>query len=151
MLVDGLVQQFDGFHLVLFDADDALVGVDGLHEDLDTHEELLGLLKKQTVVAGQVRLALGRVDDDIFGFLAFGDPQLDMGGEGGAAHTDDAAFFHLVDDLFGVEFDVGEQFIGDDDAFCPFVLLFTVDEDGGLVVARMVHHHIDFGDGAGGG
>ena len=74
-----------------------------------------------------------------------------MGGEGGAAHADDAAFLHLVDDLLGVQLDVGDELVGVDDTFNPFVLLFTVDEDGGLVISGVVHHHVDLGYGASGG
>ena len=149
--VDGLVEQLDGFHLVFLDADDALVGVDGLHQDFHADEEFLCFLQKQTEVAGEVRLTFGGINNNVFGFLAFGNHQFDVGGEGGAAHADDATFFHLVDDLLGIQFDVGNQFIGVDVALDPFVLVFAVDEDGGLVVACVVHHDIDFGDGARGG
>ena len=50
-----------------------------------------------------------------------------------------------------VQLDVGQKLVGIDDALDPFVLFFAVDEDGGLVVPRVVHHHVDFGDGARGG
>ena len=110
----------------------------------------MGLFQKQSEVASQVRLTFSRVDDDIFGFFAFGNHHLDMGGEGGAAHADDTAFLDFIDDLFGVQLNVGEQLIGDEDTLGPFVLLFTVDENGGLVVTRVVHHHVDFSDDAGG-
>ena len=44
----------------------------------------------------------------------------------------------------------GQQLVSDEDAIGPFVLLFSIDKNGGLVVACVVHHHIHLGNGAGG-
>ena len=85
MFVNGLVEQLNGFHFVLFNADDAFVGVDGFHQNLHAYQEFLRFLYEETEVASEIRLALCGINDYVFGFLAFGYHQFDVSGEGGAA------------------------------------------------------------------
>ena len=68
---------------------------ENLHDDLKAPHHLLRMLPAQPVIRRDVRLALARVDDGSV-HLADAAGELDVGGEGRAAHTDDAG---LVNDI----------------------------------------------------
>ena len=83
------VEQIDRVLLVLLDAVVGLVETGGDAGKLDALEELLRMQTHGPVVAVEVRLALGAVDDERVD-LAQTAADLERGGEHGAAHADDA-------------------------------------------------------------
>ena len=96
---DLFFHQSDGIGLVVLNEDHALGSADGLHHGPQAEDDVVGVLQHDTVVSGQVRLTLGAVDED--GIDGLAGLQLDVGGEGGAAHADDALLLDDVDDLVG--------------------------------------------------
>ena len=65
-----LLHQSNCIGLVVLDTDVALLHIHSLHDELQTHEYLLGMLKHETVVGSQVRLALYGIDDDALGLAS---------------------------------------------------------------------------------
>ena len=101
-----LGEQVDGGGLVGLDADVALADLGGLHEQLEAHENLVGMLHHQAVVGGDIRLTLYGVDDDALGLGRRRRGELDKRGEAGTAHTCNACRLHAVDDFLGSQFGV---------------------------------------------
>ena len=95
LLGDDLVHGVDAVLLVVLHADDHLVHAEHLGKIHAAADDLLGALQHGAVVAGDVGLALGAVDDDGV-HLADAAGDLHVSGEGRAAHTDDAG---VLDDL----------------------------------------------------
>lgn len=54
---------FDRFRLVLFDTDKDVFRAEGLFQQQNACDEFIRLFKKKTIIAGDVRLALGGVYD----------------------------------------------------------------------------------------
>ena len=133
--------------LVALDADVGVGHAQGLAQDAHTDAHLFGMLHHHTVVAGEVRLALGGVDDEVLGFLALGDAVFDVRGEGGAAETHDAHLLELGNDLFRLQrafaLDVGRAV----DGLHPLVAL-DGDINGGLGQAKSVLAGVDLEHGA---
>src|SRR5699024_652813 len=73
---------------------------DGLHENAGALDDALALLQHEPVVGGDVRLALGGVDDE-GAHLPEARADLHMGGEAGAAHTGETGLADDVHDLPG--------------------------------------------------
>ena len=92
-------EQRDGIGLVLFDDDDALGSSNGLHNSLQTEDDLVGILQQHAVVGGEHGFTLTCVDQNSVDGLA--GIQLDIGGEACAAHAHDTGILDDVDDLGG--------------------------------------------------
>ena len=146
-LARHLLHVGDGLGLVALDADVGVGHAEGLAQDADADAHLFGMLHHDAVVGGEVGLALGGVDDEVLGLLAFGDAVFDMRGEGGAAEADDAHLLELGHDGGGLEgalaLDVGRAV----DGLHPLVAL-DGDMDGGLEEAEGVLDGLDLEDGA---
>ena len=83
-----------GFYSALFlalDADDAFLGADGLHDQLDARNYLCRTTLHDDRVFMQQRLAFGTVGDDDVGFTG----QFDVRREAAAARADHAGLFYL--------------------------------------------------------
>ena len=97
-VANQLLQVVHGVHLVVFNADECVVELKGLHDEPDTADDLLAVLKHQAVVSGNVGLTFSTIDDNGVGFADCG-TDLDVGGEARAAHTGTASVADDVDDL----------------------------------------------------
>ena len=97
-LGDGLVQDVRRVLLVGLHADVNLVDAEALGQQGRALDDLLGTLEHGAVVARDVGLALGGVDDDVV-HLAKTGRDLHMGGERRAALTDDAGVLDDLDEL----------------------------------------------------
>ena len=107
----------------------------GLHEQRHALDDAGSLLAHQLVVARQTGLALGGIDDDHLGLRAGRGRELDVGGEGGAAESDDAGILDETYDGLGVErghLGLGAlgRLVGHSGGICLAVGLVTLDEDG---------------------
>ncbi|MNF59481.1 hypothetical protein D3C84_410730 [compost metagenome] len=88
-LAQGRAQCGYGFGLVVLDADQHLVRLDQLGEDVDAGDQLFGALAHQQIVGGDVGLALGAVDHQGMDLLGRPGVELDRRGEAGAAQAAD--------------------------------------------------------------
>ena len=114
-------QMFNGFGLVLLDADDAAGAVQHLLHQRRTDQHLGSPFHHHAVIAGQVGLAFCAVNQQKFSFLARGRGQFDVGREGRTAQTDDAVLFDAVQNP-GLVFGEFRHQIGRTvDAFFPFI------------------------------
>ena len=113
----------DGGGLVLLDAHIATGNAEGFHHDGAADEDLLRTLPHDAVVAGQVRLALGTVENQAFGLLVLGRGEFHVGREGGAAQTDYAGLLDLLDDLFGGIGNLADDAVAPVDVFHPLIAL----------------------------
>ena len=142
-----LLHDGNWFGLVVLDADVGVRDAKSLAEDADTYANLFGMLHHDTVVAGEVRLALDGIDDKVFSLFVGSYGILDMSGECGAAKTNDTHSLEFVDYFFWLQgalaFDVGSTV----DGFFPFVA-FNVDVDGTLSKTESVLAGVDFSHGA---
>ena len=145
MLLGGeLLHQLDGVGLVALNADHGAANIDGLHEDLHPDDDFFALGEHQRVVRREVRLALHGVHDQYLGLAARGRRQLDLRGEGGTAHTDDASGGDLAYDLFGRQCAVADERLTAVDRLLPLVALH-IDIDGRLRQPCGVEHRVDLG------
>ncbi len=104
------MQQGDGIGLVVFDDDDALGGVNGLHHGLEAIDDLVSVVQQQLMVGSQIRLALAAVEQH--GLDGLAGLELDVGGEAGAAHADDTGVLDGLDDVIGGQ--LGQRLVGMD-------------------------------------
>ena len=136
-LLDLGVQHVGRVLLVGLDADVHLIQAEALGQDGSALDHLIRPLQAGAVVAGDVGLALGGVDDDVV-HLAQRGRDLHMGGEGSAALADDAC---VLDDLYQL---LTRQVFGVSrglDVFADGVLEIVLDHHG--------HHGAAHGIGAG--
>ena len=150
MALGGLHQSGGGFRLVVLNADDGLVGARCDEGGLDADDTLLGVLNGHTVVGGDVRLALGGVDDEVLAFLFGLEHVFDVGGEAGAAESHNALVLHAGDDFVLAELDLAHDVRGCVNILHPFVTL-AVDDDGGLLITADVGNHVHAVHGSGDG
>ena len=119
------IQQINGVLLVLFDAVVALVKAAGYAHQFDALEQLLGVVEHGQMVAVEVRLAFGAVDDELVD-LADAAADLEGGREHRAAHADHAGLADAAKDRLRVlQFFPGQRLheLG-------FVLVIVLDDDG---------------------
>ena len=83
-----------GVGLIVLNADDGLLHVEGLHHQTNAVNDAIGVLHHQPMIGRQVRLALRAVNDEHLDGLALGWAQLHRGGEGRAAQTHNASVAH---------------------------------------------------------
>ena len=102
LLLDDLVEGLDAVFLVVLHADDDLVHAEHLGEVAAAADDLGRALKHRAMVAGDVGLALGAVDDDRID-LADTAGDLRMGRERSAAHADDTGLFDHFDHFLNAQ------------------------------------------------
>ena len=140
---DLFFHQSDGIGLVVLDEDDALRSADGLHHGAQTEDDVIGVLQHDAVVGGQVRLTLGAVDQH--GIDGLAGLQLDIGGEGSAAHAHDALLLDDVNDLVGSQ--LFQRLVGHD-GLMKGVLAIVLDDhahDAGSLIGMGMGFHSDNG------
>ena len=145
-----LRQELDGFGLVGLDADISAAHLGCFHQQFQSHENLVGLLHHQTIVGGDIRLALHSIDNHTFGLGGWWWAQLDEGGEAGTAHTRDACLLDAIDNLVGREFWVKVELFqrgASVNALLPFVAL-DINDNGGLAIACGIDGGVNLGHGA---
>ena len=113
--VGGGTDSFNGLGLILFDADGNALRLQDLPDDPQASQDTLRALPHQTIVGGDIRLALGAVDDDRI-HLAQAGGELHIRREARAAHAGDPRLMDDGDQLLGsklvdafVLFQVGTQ------------------------------------------
>ncbi len=124
-LTDGRAHRGDGFGLVVLDADQHVLRLDQVREDLDTCYQLGGFFTHQQIVGGDVRLALGAVDDQRADRLGRRGAELYCGGETRATQTIDTGLANQFEQRAALELLV----IGLRMQINPFVLAIAVDDD----------------------
>ena len=145
LLLGGqLLHQLDGVGLVAFNADHGAANVDGGHEDLHPDDDFFAFGEHQRVVRREIGFTLDGVNDQYLGLAAGGGRQLDLRGEGGATHTDDAGGGYFPDNLFGGQRAVANECLAAVDGLFPLVALY-VDVDSGLGQTCGVEHRVDLG------
>ena len=113
------------FGLVVLDADQHLLRLDQVREDLDAGHQFGRLFAHQQVVSGDVGLALGAVDDQRADRLGRRWAELHSGGEAGAAEAADAGLANQFEQGRALEFTVIRLRMEVD----PFVFTIAVDDD----------------------
>ena len=141
------VQHVHREFFVQLDAEIRLVHLAGPHDELDALQQLPRVLDHRAVVGGDVRLALGAVDDDGVD-LAPAARDLERGRERRAAHADDAGLADDARDQLGI----GQRLLGrGGDGIRRGVLEVVFDDDGRDHIAEVVEPRLDRGDAAGHG
>ena len=102
-LLQGLTQCGNGFRFVVLDTNQHLVGLNQLHQDIDTGDQLAGAFAHQYIVSGDVRLAFGAVDDQRVDLLRGARGELGRAGEAGATQATDAGLADFLQQLAGRE------------------------------------------------
>ena len=141
-------EEVDGGRLIGLDADIALCHLRTLHQQFQTHENLVGMFHHQTVVGCDIGLALYGVDNHALSLGRRGRGQFDERGETGTAHTDDTSRLDACHNLLGRQFRmILHQFqrLGTVNALFPFVA-FHVDDNHGLAIAGSVDSGINLGN-----
>ncbi len=95
-----LFQRRDRLWLVVFNADQRDLGLQNVLQDLRAFNDLIGMFLHQAIVGGDVRLALGGVEDQRF-HAAHAALQFTGGRETGAAQTGDAGLMNTLNQLRG--------------------------------------------------
>ncbi len=93
---DDLIEGVHGLGFVVLDADQTLPRPGHVHQDQGALDDFRGALAHQAVIAGDVVLAFGAVEDHGVNGLVGGHGQLDGGREDGAAQADDTRLTHPV-------------------------------------------------------
>ena len=134
--------QGDGVGLVVLNEDNALRRADGLHHGTQAEHDVVGKLQHDPMVGGQVRLALGAVDQH--GVNGLAGLQLYVGGERRAAHAHDALLLDDLNDLVGGQ--LFQRLVGDD-GLVERILAVVLDDDtqdaGAFVGMGMGFHRDD--------
>ena len=139
-----LLHESNSVGLIVLDTDIALGHVHGLHEERYTYENLLGLLKHELMVSGEVGLTLYGIDDDTLGLATGRRSELHMCGEACATHTYNTCILDLGYDLGGLEGTLCHQLFTAVDALFPLVAN-DVDEDSGLAISAGVDDRVYLG------
>ncbi len=95
-----LLQRRDRLRFVVFDADQRDLGLQNMLQDLRAFNDLIGMFLHQAIVGGDVRFALGGVEDQRF-HAAHAALQLAGGWETGAAQTGDAGLMNTLNQIRG--------------------------------------------------
>ncbi len=93
----------DGLRFVVLDADQAFPHAQQVHDDACPPDDVTGALPHQHVVAGDVGLALGAVQDEGPDRLERSGIELDAGGKGAAPQPDDAGPMDALAERGGLE------------------------------------------------
>ena len=95
-LAEGLLHRLDGFRLVLFYCKYARTASEHALHDGSAHDYLLGALKHYAEVAGEVRLALGTIDNQALSLASGSRVEFHVGREGRASEAHNAAFLDFL-------------------------------------------------------
>ncbi|MPM56973.1 hypothetical protein SDC9_103790 [bioreactor metagenome] len=98
-LYSQLRQALDGAGLVVLHGDDTAGVGEQVQDNPAALHQRLRPLQHDSVVSGEIGLALRAVHDKIFDFFRFGGSQLYMGGKGSAAQTHDSRVPHGGENL----------------------------------------------------
>ena len=148
-VADGSTHGFDGFGLVVLNADQHLLWLDQVFEYLDAGDQLCCFLAHQQVIGSDVGLALGAVDDQCVDRLGRRCGELHGGREASAAEAADTRLVNHVQQLLGWQLAI----VGMRLQFDPLISAITVDDNRRGAHARNmgVGLRADEADGARGG
>ena len=135
---DELLDLREGVCLVFLDGDDRVLYAHQICEHLEAADGFLGALEQQTMVGRDVRLALGRVDDDRVALADTG-LDLDVGREGCTAVTYDTSRTDALDALLVGH---GREVVGMY-GFVRTVLAVIRDDDGQDLAAVRMQARLD--------
>ena len=92
-------QHRDGLRFIVFDTNQHFPRLQNVRQDADAFHHLSGAILHQTIVGGDIRLALGGVDNQRLDVIATA-AQLDAGREARAAQPGDAELMNTLDKRF---------------------------------------------------
>ena len=92
-------QHRDGLRLIVFDTNQHFPRLQNVRKDSDSFHHLSGAILHQTIVCGDVRLALGGIDNQRLDVIAPA-AQLDAGRQARAAQPGDAELMNSLDKRF---------------------------------------------------
>ena len=144
------MQETDGVGLVFLDTYIATLYVGSAHQQVETHQYLVGMLQHEPIVRRDVGFTLHAVEYHALCLDSRRRTELDMTGETGTTHTRNTAPLHAGHYLFCSEFGVFVQGFERRAAvyrFFPLVALY-LDDDGGVAVARGVDDAVYAGHGS---
>ncbi len=124
-LTDGRAHRGDGFGLVVLDADQHVLRLDQVREDFDTRHQFGGFLAHQQIVGGDVRLALGTVDDQRADALCRWRGQLDCRRKACTAEAADTSLTNQLEQRRTLQRTIIEVGLELD----PAVLAIAIDDD----------------------
>ncbi len=130
-------QRGDSLRLVIFNADQHALRLQHPGEDTAAFQHLGGAILHQTIVGGDIRLALGGIDDQGIDAVktAF---QLAGGRKAGAAQAGDAGIVNALHDCGAILFAiVGQRFTRD-----PAIFAVRRNENADFRQARRVRRHV---------
>ena len=87
LVADGCTHGGNGFRLVVFDADQHLIRVQDMHQDLDPGDDFSCLVTHRSIVSGDIGLALCGIDNQGMNWPLTPGIELHCGGETRATHT----------------------------------------------------------------
>ena len=128
----GPLDRGNGLGLVVLDPNQGAAWVEQVLEDVDAGDDLVGMFTHQSIIGGDVRLALHRIDDQLFYSLMVAEVHLDAGGETRAPHSGNTGMADGVDQLAGAQLGViSHATVGD-----PFILAIGVEHHADGIHAR---------------
>ncbi len=92
-------QHGDSLRFIVFDTNQHFSRLQNMREDTDAFHYLSGAILHQTIVGGDIRLALCGIDNQRLDFIATA-AQLDAGREAGAAQPGNAELVNALDKRF---------------------------------------------------
>ena len=147
LAIDHRLHGGDGLRLVILDGDEDQLRFEDVADDVDPFGDALGLFTHQAIVAADVGLTLGAIDDQDLDLLAAGG-QFDIGRETGAAQADDAGF---MDAAYQIQ-RASVAIVGPRQPLAPLIQTIGLQMDAQLTQARGVGDGmgLDAADDAGG-
>ncbi len=124
-LPDGGAHRGDGLGFVVLDADQHVLRLDQVREDFDTRHQFGGFLAHQQIVGGDVRLALGTVDDQRADALCRWRGQLDCRRKACTAEAADTSLTNQLEQRRTLQRTIIEVGLELD----PAVLAIAIDDD----------------------
>ena len=140
-----LGQQFDGRHLIGFNAYIARIDLGTLHQQLQANKYLVSVLHHQTEVGGDIWLTLYGIDDDALSLCGRRRTKLDEGGETSTTHTNDTGGLDALNNLLGSQLGVSLhrlQLVRTINGFFPFVT-FHINYNNRLTIASGINSSIN--------
>ena len=135
-LIAALVQRAahggDGFGLIVFDADQHLIRLDQLHQNVDTADHLVGAFAHEKIVGADIGFALGAIDDQRMDLLRWPRVEFHCGGEARTAQTADPCLANQLNQSAAFQVTIVRLWRQCD----PFIQPIAVDDDGWSEHAR---------------
>ena len=120
---ESLLHSLDGLRLIFLNCEHARAAAQHALHNGSAHDDFLGALKHNAVVAGKIRLALRSVDNQALGLASRSRVELDVGREGRSSESHNSVLLDLFENLRPVGRDFGYEGIAEIYPFGPLVSL----------------------------